>query len=85
MVQGWMLDVVLYSHKNHPGFMGFSDFPGVSESLGVESHACPRLIGTWIGPAVEVCFWVRVAESEIETGFTSRSGGSLIGDCRECG
>ena len=72
-----MLDVVLY----HSTFMGFTDVTGWSESPGVETHARPsarpRVIEPWIGTAVGGCFWVRVAKSEIETGFNSRGGGAL--------
>jgi hypothetical protein len=60
-----------------PHFMCFGHVPGGIESLEVETHARPRDIETWIGPAVGYCFWVRVAKSEIETGFNSRGGGAL--------
>jgi hypothetical protein len=60
-----------------PHFMCFGHVPGGIESLEVETHARPRDIETWIGPAVGYCFWVWVAKSEIETGFNSRGGGAL--------
>jgi hypothetical protein len=64
-----------------PHFMCFGHVAGGIELLGVETHAQPsarpRVIAPWIGPAVGDCFWVWVAESEIETGFNSRGGGAL--------
>jgi hypothetical protein len=63
--------------------MCFGHVTGGIESLEVETHACPRVIGPWIGPAVGDLFWVWVANSEIETGFNSRGGGALGKVCRE--
>jgi hypothetical protein len=60
-----------------PHFMCFGHVAGGIELLGVETHARPRVIAPWIGPAVGDRFWVWVAKSEIETGFNSRSGGAL--------
>jgi hypothetical protein len=61
----------------HPHFMFFGHVPGGIELLEVETHACPRVIGPWIGLAVGNCFWVWVAKSEVETGFDSCGGGAL--------
>jgi hypothetical protein len=60
-----------------PHFMCFGHVAGGIDLLGVETHALPRVIAPWIGPAVGDCFWVWVAKSEIETGFNSCGRGAL--------
>jgi hypothetical protein len=62
-----------------PHFMCSGHVAGGIELLGVETHARPRVIAPWIGPAVGDRFWVWVAKSEIETGFNSRGGDALTG------
>jgi hypothetical protein len=52
-VGGWSFgDGMLGVADMCPHFMRFGNVLGGIELLGVESHAHPRLIGTWIGPAV---------------------------------